>query len=318
MRQFVLTVPFELRARMAYDAAFASSVRRALHEAILAAYARRAHARGVCAGRTGGITAELTEHDPLGVASCLHRIALRPRRGQHVERIGVPKTLRGHDLELHPTRPKARYAGFDLEAGVRIPAYDRRALERLCRYLMRPPLAEKRLRFRDDGKVELELKSRWPDGTTHLRFTPLELVEKAAALVPRPHENLLVYFGVLAANAAMRPDVVAHGRPPDVTTGPDAVPSSRDASTPSARSRAPRDWATLMKRGLDLDVLTCPTCGDRLRLHALVDDPRLARPLAERLGLLRPRPGPADLPRSLAHDTRYEPDPDFVDPHDDN
>jgi len=36
----------------------------------------------------------------------------------------------------------------------------------------------------------LALKSTWPDGTPHLVFTPVELLEKLAALVPRPHENL--------------------------------------------------------------------------------------------------------------------------------
>jgi hypothetical protein len=37
------------------------------------------------------------------------------------------------------------------------------------------------------------------DGTTHLVFTPLELLERLAVLVPRPRSNLLVYHGLCCA-----------------------------------------------------------------------------------------------------------------------
>jgi hypothetical protein len=43
-------------------------------------------------------------------------------------------------------------------------------------------------------------------------YEPLDFVAKLAALVPRPHKNLVVYHGVLAANAAWRSRVVAYGR----------------------------------------------------------------------------------------------------------
>ncbi len=36
------------------------------------------------------------------------------------------------------------------------------------------------------------------DGTTHIRLTPAELIEKLAALVPPPHLNLIRYHEILA------------------------------------------------------------------------------------------------------------------------
>lgn len=41
--------------------------------------------------------------------------------------------------------------------------------------------------------VLLERKSSWADGTSHLLFEPLELLEKLAALIPRPRINLVLY-----------------------------------------------------------------------------------------------------------------------------
>jgi len=81
---------------------------------------------------------------------------------------------------------------------------DRARLEQLCRYILRPPLAENRLRRLADGRVRLELKRPWSDGTTYLLFEPVELPEKLAALTPRPEINLVLYHGVLAPHARWR------------------------------------------------------------------------------------------------------------------
>ena len=53
----------------------------------------------------------------------------------------------------------------------------------------------------------------WRDGTSHVALQPLELLEKLAALTPRPYVNLIVYHGVLAPNANWRGEVVDFGRP---------------------------------------------------------------------------------------------------------
>jgi hypothetical protein len=41
-----------------------------------------------------------------------------------------------------------------------------------------------------------------------VELMPLELVEKLAARVPPPRANQVIYSGVLAGNAALRPEVV--------------------------------------------------------------------------------------------------------------
>jgi hypothetical protein len=51
---------------------------------------------------------------------------------------------------------QAHLEGFDLHANVWVSANDRAGLERLCRYVLRPPFGEERLRLRRDGRVALE------------------------------------------------------------------------------------------------------------------------------------------------------------------
>jgi hypothetical protein len=182
----------------------------------------------------------------------------------------------------------AHLAGFDLHANVAVPAADRARLEALCRYLLRPAVAQDRLRRLADGRVVLTLKSAWADGTRQLLFEPLTLLEKLAALIPRPRINLVLYHGVLAPHGAWRARVVAYGVPPAV--------ASPGSEAPDASRSAPRHWAwaALMRRAFDVDVLACPRCGGRLRLIATVEDPEaigaiLAAASREEAGRAPPR-----------------------------
>ena len=64
----------------------------------------------------------------------------------------------------------------------------------MCRYAGHPPVATERLSVLPDGRLLYRLKRRWRDGTTHMIFEPLELVEKLAALVPPPRFHLIRYY----------------------------------------------------------------------------------------------------------------------------
>src|SRR5437773_1929269 len=63
----------------------------------------------------------------------------------------------------------------------------RNALRWLVRPIVaaRPPVATERLSRLPDGRLLYRLKRRWRDGTTHVVFEPVELVEKLAALHDR-------------------------------------------------------------------------------------------------------------------------------------
>jgi hypothetical protein len=113
-------------------------------------------------------------------ASLQGRVALGPRAGQPVRRLrsAVAVTATG--------RRSARLEGFSLHADVAVRARRRDQLERLVRYLVRPPLALDRLTESTGGRLLYHFRRPWPDGSTALLLDPLELLERLAALVPRP------------------------------------------------------------------------------------------------------------------------------------
>ena len=53
-------------------------------------------------------------------------------------------------------------------------------------------MGQDRLQEMPDGTVALEVRRRWTDGTTHLAFDAVELLERLAALTPRPRINLIL------------------------------------------------------------------------------------------------------------------------------
>ena len=116
---------------------------------------------------------------PLQAAACTYRIAFGSRAGQKV------LTLQGAMPRQTDFKQNlcADISGFSLHAAVCCAAGDRQALEQLCRYITRPVLANERVQTNAAGQVVLKLKTPWRDGTTHLVMSPLEFMQRPAALV---------------------------------------------------------------------------------------------------------------------------------------
>ena len=69
---------------------------------------------------------------------------------------------------------------------VRIEADDRVGLERLLRYCARPAFALERLREIDPGHLVYESAKPGPGGNVSLLLTPMQLLDRLAALIPPP------------------------------------------------------------------------------------------------------------------------------------
>jgi putative transposase/transposase-like zinc-binding protein len=253
--------------------------------------------RGLEPGGDGtGPADPLAEESPVlaGIvgASVQGRVALGPRAGARVRRLGDARD-RAAVTSRGPRQ--AHLDGFDLHANVWVAATDRAGTERLCRYVLRPPFAQERLRLRTDGRVALELKQAWHDGTREMVFEPLEFLERLAAMIPRPETNLLICPGVLAPRSRWRARVVAYGR---VVPEPTAMapPLAAGPEDTKGKSRPPAwSWAAPMHRAFGIDVLACAHCGGRLRLIATLHDPAVIRKILAHVTLSHSgqSPGPA-------------------------
>jgi hypothetical protein len=119
---------------------------------------------------------------PLQAGSCTYRIALGPRaRREGVEPASGLGTWRIRLASL--VRQCARLQPAC--GGAARDAHERNELERLCRYITRPAIANERLKGNRTGDVVLRLKSAYRDGTTGDVAAGIH-ASRLAALVPRP------------------------------------------------------------------------------------------------------------------------------------
>ena len=153
--------------------------------------------------------------------------------------------------------------GFSADAAVRIEGSDRSGLERLLRYCARPPFATERLQQRDAEHLIYEAAKPGPGGRGPQILTPLQLIDRLAALVPPPRVHRHRYYGVLAPNSPLRSAVTALAAPP--------------ATAPAHRTAARYAWALLLARIYEVFPLHCPLCDAEMRIIAFITDPPTVR-----------------------------------------
>ena len=192
------------------------------------------------------------------------KIAFGVNAGKYVTKIGSGF---GYLEEIPLAKGKRCYSvnGFSLHCNTAINTHARARLEKLIEYIARGPLSNERIKITSDGKVKLQLKSSWKDGTTHLLFTPGEFLEKLAAIIPPPKSHLVKWGGVFAGNSPLRKKIVLK---PEEKKGFEFGTDGKKVKNKS--------WSLMLSRVFKIDVLKCD-CGGDLKPLGAVQDPDQVR-----------------------------------------
>jgi ribosomal protein S27E len=224
--------------------------------------------------------------------SIQYRIAVGPHKGRQAFKLQSLPPLSGD----RAGESLAKAAGFSLHAGVAAQAHQRNKLERVARYITRPPVAIERLSLTPQGNIKYSLKTPYRDGTTHVIFEPLDFIARLASLVPSARVNLTRYHGVFAPHARLRAQIVPSARGDQKKTGQGA--EGAQASTPR---HVAMTWAQRLKRVFLIDVSVCEHCGGAVKIIACIEDQLTIRKILEHVacatsppGQLPPARGPPD------------------------
>jgi hypothetical protein len=135
-------------------------------------------------------------------------------------------------------------------------------------------VALERLAEDTHGDLVSTFTTPWSDGTTGITLSPVELLEKLAALVPLPRVHLVRYGGCLAPHSSLRGAITPTPRQQGVEGG--------DATTESPRW----SWARLLKRVFALELAPCPFCRQgALRMIAAITQAEVLRKMLRHLKL---------------------------------
>jgi hypothetical protein len=128
----------------------------------------------------------------------------------------------------------AQEHGFNLHGATRVAANDKQDRLTLCKYILRPPLANDRLKILDDEDVRLEFKKTWSKRHT------------------------VRYFCVLSSHATSRSEVVpapAQPTPVTITAGQDKPKNTSKYIS----------WSELSRRTFGFEIV-CQKCKAPLML----------------------------------------------------
>jgi hypothetical protein len=170
-----------------------------------------------------------------------------------------------HPLEVtHPTSQCAQIRGFSLHGAVVVPAKKRDRLDKLIRYVARPSVALSRMSEATNGDIQITLKKPFSDGTTHIVFTPMELIEKLVALIPQPRMHMVRFHGLLAPNSRLRSKIIPKPK--------EQNESNHDGAADPQQRQRKMSWAKLLKRTFNIDVLTCALCSGNCKIISAIQD----------------------------------------------
>jgi hypothetical protein len=168
-----------------------------------------------------------------------------------------------------------RHTGFSIHNRVVVEPEDQPAVERLARYIMRPPVSLERMAW--DGVGEVNYRRKRGHESSGLgereveKFDPAEFLARVIMHIPEPCRHLVRYYGWYsnASRGKRRKMAAENGDAETVGAGP----GSRAARTESSNARARRrSWAQLIKRIYEVDPLVCPTCGSEMKVIAFISE----------------------------------------------
>lgn len=273
-------------------------------EKIIARVTKLLERKGIIVKDEPSFQLEISDEDSfakLQAGAVSYRFALGPNKGKKA------LTLRTVPEQDHNAKSGlvAKNSGFSLHAGVQVAGNERQKLEKLCRYIARPAIALERLSLNANGQVVYSLKKPYDDGTTHIVMSPLELLEKIAAIIPRPRVHLTRFHGVLAPHYTHRKMIVPkQPEVPELKTGPGEEPKPKKHRI---------SWARLLARVFNIDAETCHLCQGKTKIVAAIEDPQVIKKILSHLGLPTKPPliWPARGPPNQLDDLNQQPAFDF-------
>ena len=120
----------------------------------------------------------------------------------------------------------------------------------------------------------------------------MELMERLAALVPRPRIHLTRYHGVLGPHYKYRKNIIPKKKPElALAAAEPATGANGDAEQEPLPPKKRISWARLLKRVFNIDISICSRCSGKIKIIAAIEDPKVIKQILEHLGLAATAPG---------------------------
>jgi hypothetical protein len=244
--------------------------------------------------RTGMVATTATAGDLLNLNPHVHAIAPRggwDRYGEwtpvpFVDRDTAERVFRAKVLAILTgegllSEERARIlmswrhnSGFSVDDSVRFEPEDKKSLEKVARYLLRPPLSLARMTYaKGDDEVLYERKIKDGRPGQEERVDALDFLARVIAHIPPPRVHLVRYLGHYSNVSRGRR---RKGEEEPLTPG-HTRESEDDGLTDVERRARRREWARLIRRVYEVDPLVCEKCGGEMQIISVILEHKVIR-----------------------------------------
>lgn len=262
-----------------------------------------------CEGfRTGMVAFAATAGDLLNLNPHVHAIV--PRGGWDTSGLWVPVAFVDTDAAERVFRAKVlslltgegllsgerartlmswrHNSGFSIDAGVRFEPEDRKGVERVARYLLRPPLSLERMEY-VEGADAVVYRRKGSEARTggEERINALDFLARIIAHIPPPRVHLVRYLGHYSNVSRGRRK---KGKEQPLTPKRPEVEEAEPLTDPERRARR-RAWARLIRRIYEIDPLVCTRCGGEMRIVSVILEHRVIHKILAHLERKGVKPG---------------------------
>lgn len=270
--------------------------------------------QGFC---TGMVAFAATAGDLLNINPHVHAIA--PRGGWDVAGSWVPVAYIDTDVAERLFRAKVitflrsegllsderarilmswnHNSGFSVDDSVRFEPEDRESMEKVARYILRPPLSLERLKYSEgDDEVVYRRKGSNDQAGGEERIDALDFLARVIAHIPPPRIHLVRYMGHYSNVSRGRRK---KGKENALTPGRPRLEED-DGLTDAERRARRRAWARLIRRIYEVDPLVCTSCGGEMRIVSVILEHRVITRILGHLANrgIEPGRGPPESPRN--------------------
>jgi hypothetical protein len=212
-----------------------------------------------------------------------------------------------------------QHSSFNIHCGSPVAFSDTGAIERLARYIIRAPISQERLKYipgsNGTGKVVYEGKTTYRVET----FSAIDFLARLTTHIPNKQEQSVRYYGYYSNKSrGMRAKAETASPEADTASGiadtspgigdstVDHIVSLTDNRSTLTRKRFKKNWARLIQKVYDVDPLSCPGCGGKMRIISFVEEEAVIKKILSHLNLWLPQyhdpPDYPDYPGSLNYE----------------
>jgi len=208
------------------------------------------------------------------------------------------------DEEVISNMKSWEHSGFNVWLSEPIAAEEKERRLYLASYLKKCPVSLNRLEVEESGsEVQVRYHKKTDLIQEHRVFTPLEFLAELSSHLPNTWEQTSRYYGCYASRTrgAGLSKLVLEAESTDVTPAELAC-EEEPREVPSTH------WAAMMKRVFEIEPLTCPKCGDEMKIKAFLHSEQEIKRIAGHLGYTAWRAPPPFTSKSSGIDIDYGPE----------